>query len=220
MTEHRASKATRRGRFSMRRLLIGLLAFAAAVGTTGGLALAYWTSSGSGTATATTGNLTAPQGVTGSSTAGTGTVSVSWTASTGTSAPRYYITRTDSSNVSSPACGTSSASTTNNTTCSDSTVPLGTYTYRVIAVYHNWTTPSAPSSAVTVARASQTITFTSTPGAPTLGGSYTVTATGGDSGNPVTFGTTTPAACTVSGSVVSFVHAGSCTVTADQAAST
>ncbi|WP_036564975.1 Ig-like domain-containing protein, partial [Nocardioides halotolerans] len=65
------------------------------------------------------------------------------------------------------------------------------------------------------------ITFTSTPPSPAaIGGTYTVVATGGGSGNPVTFSVgagTTNAACTVAGSTVTFAHAGTCVVAADQA---
>src|SRR5262245_13651839 len=71
---------------------------------------------------------------------------------------------------------------------------------------------------VTVNQATQAITFTSTPPAsPTVGGTYAVTATGGTSGNPVKFGTSTPNVCAVAGNVVTFVTSGACTVTADQA---
>ncbi len=70
-----------------------------------------------------------------------------------------------------------------------------------------------------VGKDTQSITFTST--APTnavVGGhSYTVTATGGGSGNPVTFSSGTPGVCTVTGSTVTFQHAGTCTIDADQA---
>jgi hypothetical protein len=70
---------------------------------------------------------------------------------------------------------------------------------------------------VTLQRASQTILFTSTPSAaPTVGGpAYVVAATGGGSGQPVTFSTSS-AACSVSGSTVTFVAAGSCVVAANQ----
>ena len=44
-----------------------------------------------------------------------------------------------------------------------------------------------------------------------------MSANGGDSGKPVTFSSTTPKVCTVSGSKVSFVAQGTCTVAADQA---
>ena len=72
------------------------------------------------------------------------------------------------------------------------------------------------------ARASQTITFTSTAPAAAVynGTAYTATATGGASGNPVTFSTLTPSVCTSSGTTgatISFVGVGSCTVAADQA---
>lgn len=77
--------------------------------------------------------------------------------------------------------------------------------------------------AVTVTRKAQVITGITTPSAPTYLGSYPVAATGGGSGNPVTFGTTTPSVCTSSGTngaTISFVAAGTCTVTADQAGNT
>ena len=68
---------------------------------------------------------------------------------------------------------------------------------------------------------SQTITFASTPPDPALlGGSYTVSATGGGSGNPVTFTSLTPAVCPLSGATVSFVAVGTCSIAADQAGNT
>ncbi|HEX4471987.1 MAG TPA: hypothetical protein VH085_08465, partial [Nocardioides sp.] len=71
---------------------------------------------------------------------------------------------------------------------------------------------------VVVPKVAQTITFTSTPPAsPRVGDKYPVTATGGASGKPVTFTSTTPKVCTVSGSTVSFVALGGCSIAADQA---
>jgi hypothetical protein len=67
----------------------------------------------------------------------------------------------------------------------------------------------------------QTITFTSTvPSNATVGGAkYTVTATGGASGNPVLFtiASASSAVCSISGAVVSFTGAGTCTIDANQA---
>ncbi len=65
----------------------------------------------------------------------------------------------------------------------------------------------------------QSITFTSTaPADARVGGpAYTVTATGGGSGNPVTFSSGTPGVCTVTGATVTLDHAGTCTIDADQA---
>jgi hypothetical protein len=69
-----------------------------------------------------------------------------------------------------------------------------------------------------VGKGSQTITFTSTPPADAAVGGppYTVTATGGASGNAVAFSSATPRVCTISHGVVTFVRAGICTITARQ----
>ncbi|EER60540.1 putative outer membrane adhesin like protein [Acidovorax delafieldii 2AN] len=66
----------------------------------------------------------------------------------------------------------------------------------------------------------QAITYTSTaPAAAKVGGSYTVTATGGASGNSVVF-TIDPSAsavCSVAGATVSLTGIGTCTINANQA---
>ena len=66
----------------------------------------------------------------------------------------------------------------------------------------------------------QSITFTSTPPSGAIvGGTYTVSATGGGSGNTVTFTSLTATVCSVAGSAVSLNAGGTCTVAADQAGS-
>ncbi|HET9051862.1 MAG TPA: hypothetical protein VFO60_09165, partial [Candidatus Dormibacteraeota bacterium] len=76
----------------------------------------------------------------------------------------------------------------------------------------------------TVGMGSQAITFTSTPPSPaTVGGpTYTVTATGGASGNPVTFtiDASATAVCSISTATVTFTATGTCVVDADQAGNT
>ena len=66
----------------------------------------------------------------------------------------------------------------------------------------------------------QAVTFTSTaPTGATVGGpTYTVTATGGASGNPVTFivDSLSHSVCTMAGDVVSFTGPGTCTIDANQ----
>ncbi len=71
----------------------------------------------------------------------------------------------------------------------------------------------------TVGLGSQTIVFGS---APTLavGGSGTVSASGGNSGNPVVFTSQSMGVCTVSGTTVSGVATGTCTLAANQAGTT
>src|SRR5262249_38696318 len=81
--------------------------------------------------------------------------------------------------------------------------------------------PGAASTTLQIAPATQTITFTSTPPAsPTTGGTYAVSATGGASGNPVTFSidaSSATGACSILDSVVSFTGTGACVVDANQA---
>ena len=66
---------------------------------------------------------------------------------------------------------------------------------------------------------SQTISFGPTP-AVSVGGTGTVSATGGPSGNPVIFTSTTTDICTVSGSKVTGLATGTCAIAADQAGNT
>ena len=70
----------------------------------------------------------------------------------------------------------------------------------------------------------QTITLTtSPPNSATVGGTDTLAATGGASGNAVTFSidaSSTAGACSLSGAVVSFGGAGTCVIDANQAGST
>ncbi|MFL6586734.1 MAG: autotransporter domain-containing protein [Luteimonas sp.] len=73
---------------------------------------------------------------------------------------------------------------------------------------------------LTVGQAAQAITgFAATPATPVFAssGTFTISATGGASGNPVVFSGTTPGICTVSGSTVTMVSAGVCSLNANQA---
>ena len=66
----------------------------------------------------------------------------------------------------------------------------------------------------------QTITFSSTvPAAAKVGDSYTVTATGGASGNPVVFSIdpSASAVCSIAGATVTLTGVGTCTINANQA---
>ncbi len=73
-------------------------------------------------------------------------------------------------------------------------------------------------------KGTQTITFTSTAPSATVGGAnYTAAATGGASGNAVTFSSGSTGICTstgTNGSVFTFIGVGTCIVDANQAAST
>jgi hypothetical protein len=79
-----------------------------------------------------------------------------------------------------------------------------------------WEVAPQAQQPVTVVKKTQEIKFTSTPPSPaTIGGTYPVAATA-TSGLAVSFSSGTPSVCTVSGTTVSFVAAGTCTINANQ----
>jgi hypothetical protein len=307
----------------VRALRVGVLlaVLVAASSTASSTAWAAWTALGGGTGRATTGTLVAPSALTATSVSGPSSVGVAWSApSTGVAPNGYRVDRTDTTSGSTvAACGSSSSSLVSGTSCTDASVPDGTYRYTVVAVRSGWTATSATSSPVTVLatvttsvsltssatpvlvgqsvtytatvsaasgaatgsvvfrdggtaitctggsqtlssgvatcitafgssgtrsitaayagsapygastssalsqgvdQRAQSIAFSSTaPTGATGGGTYTVVATA-SSGLPVTFSSSTTAVCTVTGSTVTFVGAGTCTVLADQAGST
>ncbi|MGC4111083.1 MAG: sigma-70 family RNA polymerase sigma factor [Nocardioides sp.] len=78
-------------------------------------------------------------------------------------------------------------------------------------------TTASPQS-IKVPKAAQSVDFSVARGDRVVGGQAEITTTAsGDSGNPVTFSSASPDACTVSGTTVTFLHAAACTVQADQA---
>jgi hypothetical protein len=62
----------------------------------------------------------------------------------------------------------------------------------------------------------QSISFTSEPSSTLVNATYGVTAKGGGSGNPVTFSSGSPDACSVSGAAVTFIKPGDCVIDANQ----
>jgi len=63
----------------------------------------------------------------------------------------------------------------------------------------------------------QSISFTSEPSSTLVDTTYGVTAKAGGSGNPVTFNSGSPDACSVSGATVTFIKPGDCVIDANQA---
>ena len=118
-------------------------------------AIAFWTSGGTGSATAGTGTLNPPASVGVSNLYGSGTVGVWWPASVsggGAVVPQgYYIRRWAGvvPSVVGGACGTV-AVPVDQVACDDTGVADGTYTYTVVAVFNSWTAESAASLPVTV----------------------------------------------------------------------
>ena len=89
------------------------------------------------------------------------------------------------------------------------------------ALSADYNAASQVTQSFSIGKGSQTITFGAAP-AVVVAGTGTVTATGGASGNPVTFTSSTPSACTTSGTngaTVTGVIVGTCTIAANQALS-
>ncbi len=84
----------------------------------------------------------------------------------------------------------------------------------------NYNAASQAQQSFVVGKGSQAVTFTSTaPAAAAVGGTtYNVTATGGASGNAVTFtiDATASSICSISGSTVTFIGIGTCVIDANQ----
>ena len=172
-------------------------------------ASAYWSSSGSASASAPTSTLAAPVDVTVPSTAASD-VPVSWTPGTGGIAPQgYSVTRT-SGETTEAACGSSPTAPIVGTDCTDTAVPDGDYTYVVTAVYGSWTAPSAASSVVSVVNVSRLAFIgqpTDTPTNDTMAPPVTVALQSADgaafpaSGVPVTLAIYNSGGSTLSGTL-------------------
>lgn len=115
-------------------------------------ALAYWTSTGSSPGGASTGTLSPPSNVTVPSAAAPN-VTVGWTAGTGGVTPEGYFVTRFAGTVGSPACGSNPTTLVTGTSCADTAVPDGSFSYLVTAVYASWTAQSQPSGTVVVENA-------------------------------------------------------------------
>jgi hypothetical protein len=144
-------------------------------------AAAYFTgATGTNTASARIGTLNAPT-IT-SATPGAGTVALSWNA---VSAPaggtvKYYVRR----DGTAPAgdCPTSSATSTA-TSCTDSGILAGTYSYTVTAVWQSWTATSAASSVTVASGALDHFVLAATTTTPIAGAGDNLTITAEDVSN-------------------------------------
>ncbi len=123
------------------RLRVALLAAAAAGLLAAAGALAYFVSSATATAPVSVGSIEPPTNVT---TQQSGPdVAVSWTAATlssGAAVQGYAVTRSDGATV----CGSPTLVTLD--TCTDTSVPPGSYTYKVDAVYNSFDAPASSAS--------------------------------------------------------------------------
>jgi len=112
-------------------------------------AAAFWRSAGTGSAAVDSGTLeppTQPLAISGDSV----TVTVSWQRSAGILVPEGYYVERDAGGVTEPACGSSASALVTASACTDGSVPAGSYTYRIVAVFRSWTTASVSSALVSI----------------------------------------------------------------------
>ena len=133
-------------------------------------ASAYYTASGTASATAIVGTLAAPT-ITNAST-GAGTVSLSWST---VSAPAsgsvtYYVSR-DGAAASAGCPG--SASPSSATSCTDTGVSAGAHQYTVTAVWRTWTAASAVARVTLASGAAARLAFTTPPSGASGGTAFT-----------------------------------------------
>ncbi|HDS1580679.1 TPA: autotransporter domain-containing protein [Stenotrophomonas maltophilia] len=98
----------------------------------------------------------------------------------------------------------------------------GSYAFSVTATDANGFTASQAYTLQVVEAVQQISAFQANPAAPVYSenGRFTLSASGGASGNAIVFATTTPAVCRVEGNSVLMLGAGRCSLTADQAGNT
>jgi hypothetical protein len=130
------------------------VAVAALVTLTAGPVLAFWATVGLGAGTAAAGTMVGPTSITAVSSPGNPDVGLTWTAPTlpsGATLTGFYLTRSGGG-PDTFACGSDPDDLLPATprACTDTDVPVGTYTYTVTAVLSGWSGTSPSSNAVTV----------------------------------------------------------------------
>jgi hypothetical protein len=171
----------------MRRLLptgiAGIAIFALLTATAAGTAVAYFTTTGAGDSTPKgVSQLTKPT-ITAATPAAGGTVALTWGAVTppGSGTVTYTITR----NGGEAGGGCSSSLTA--TTCTDSGLEVGTYSYIVTAKWRSWTASSAPKTASVTVGTTHHFVLSAATTTPTAGASDNLTITAKDAkGSTVT----------------------------------
>jgi len=133
-------------------------------------ALAYFTASGTGSASASVGTLPAPSIV--SATAGAGTVTLQWSAiaAPGSGTVSYYVRR--DGGAPSAACPSASAPSSA-TSCTDTGVSVASHSYTVTAVWRSWTGQSASASVAVAYGPVAQLAFTTQPAGAVSGSAFT-----------------------------------------------
>ncbi len=177
------------------------IALAAVLAAISGTAVAYFTTSGVGSASAGVADLSVPS-ISSANPAPGGTVALTWAAVTppGSGTVTYSVTRdggTPSGNcptASSPAAVT---------TCTDTAVGIGAHTYVVTARWRSWTETSAPASATVTIGAATRFAIGAASTIPTAGAADNLTITAKDANNSTVTTYTGSRSLTFSGATAS-----------------
>ncbi len=147
----------------------------------GGSALAYFSSTGSGTASAAVTKLNAPT-ISAATAAAGGTVTLTWGAVTppGAGSVTYYVTR-DGGNPAG-TCPTAAASTTV-VTCKDAGLAIGEHVYKVTALWETWSAAGATKTANVTVGETTKFTISGSTATPVAGGAVNLTITAKDVNN-------------------------------------
>ncbi len=142
-----------------RRILMLVLASAAASLLLAGTAVASWSANGPGRGYSSARTLGSP--ATPTTSASGRQVTVNWSApSTGAPPTGYIVKRYDNSN-NQATIGSACSGTVTGTSCTETSVPAGTWTYTVTAARGNWRGNESPkSSSVTIAAPDLTLSPT------------------------------------------------------------
>src|SRR3954452_20555466 len=149
-----------------------------------GVSWAYFTSVGSGTSAGSVTSLSAPA-ITGA-TPGPGSVALTWGAVTppGSGAVSYYLTR--DGGAPGGNCP-SSASPSSVTSCTDSGLAPGTYSYRITVVWRTWTATSSSTNVTVNTGVATQLSLSAATTTPLAGAADNLTITAKDaSGNTAT----------------------------------
>ena len=164
-----------------------------------GVASAAW--SGTGSATGQAQAATMPAGSAPTVSVAGRSVTVNWTAATllGQNADGYTVKRLDSSGVTQTV-GSGCSGTISGLTCTESSVPPGTWTYTVTPSLHAWTGSESPRSAgATIVSPGLSITSNTT--LTSLPATVTASVTGYTQGETMTFKLDSATGTTLAGTV-------------------
>jgi hypothetical protein len=175
--------------------VVGIVVFVALVATAAGTAIAYFTTTGAGNSAAKTVSMLAQPSIATATPGVGGTVALSWGAVTppGNGTVTYKVERDGGG--ASDTC----APTLTTTTCIDSGLAVGTYTYVITAKWRSWTVSSAGKKATVTIGPAEQLVLSAASSNPVAGAADNLTITAKDASGGTVSTYTGPKILTFSG---------------------